>query len=190
MKTFNKVSEQSDERKRQNGKDRKEIEKLKTKNEILTRDKEELNERINTLNKEIGRMNQNPLKKQEMPAQSVATKVGDLDKKPREGVSRSTDVLGMKLKKFGVKQPSPKEETKELTMEEELQQQLQDESMHFDIERNASDSLYSQSPGDFVSNTIMDIRRSMADSSFVIPLQSKFELDPSSDTYQLDERMS
>lgn len=87
---------------------------------------------------------------------------------------------------------SPKAETKEMTIEDELQMEnLGDENMNFDIERVASDSFNLPGGGDFVSNTIMDIRRSMADSSFVIPLPSqKVELGPSADTFTLDERMS
>lgn len=104
-KQFSKVSEQADERKRQNNKDKKEIEKLKTKTDILTREKEELSEKVTTLNKEIGRINQNAIKRQEAPkAVSPKGLVKDLSGvAPREGVSRSTDVLGMKLKKFGAK---------------------------------------------------------------------------------------
>jgi hypothetical protein len=40
--------------------------------------------------------------------------------------------------------------------------------MNFDIEKHDYDG--NQVVGEFVSNTLMDIRRSMADSSFVIPL--------------------
>jgi chromosome segregation ATPase len=103
QKSFDKLAVKEEELRNKNKKDLKEIEKLKAKTDILTREKEELNERVNTLNKEIGKMNQTSLKKQDPPTSGTQpAKV--------QSVSRSTDVLGMKLKKFGVKpaEASPK----------------------------------------------------------------------------------